>query len=209
LCDVAACEIASCEFASAREKIALQTNAMRLRILVLLICAGIIGYWWWSYRREHRYDKFIVAAAERYKIEPALIKAVCWRESRFHADVRGGAGELGLMQVRSTAAQEWADAERVRQFQHQACLNPATNILVGTWYLQHVMRRYRQTDNAIAYALADYNAGRGNVIKWLNGAAATNSAAFMNQIGFPTTREYIQTILRRREVYRSEFPKAR
>ena len=175
---------------------------------MLLICAGIIGYWWWSYWREHRYDKFIVAAAQRYKIDPALIKAVCWRESRFNADARGAAGELGLMQVRSSAAEEWAQAERVPHFHHEACLNPATNILAGTWYLQHVLRRYRQTDNPATYALADYNAGRGNVLKWLNGPASTNSAAFLQQIGFYSTQEYVRAILRRRDVYREQFPKS-
>jgi soluble lytic murein transglycosylase len=180
---------------------------MMKRILVLLICAGIIGFWWWSYRRDHRYDKFIVAAAQRYKIEPALIKAICWRESRFNPDARGAAGELGLMQIRSSAADEWAQAEHVSQFRHEACLNPETNILASTWYLQHVLRRYRQTDNPAAYALADYNAGRGNVLKWLSGAASTNSAVFLQQIGFRSTQEYVRTILRRRDVYRAQFPK--
>lgn len=181
-------------------------SAMRWKILVLLLCAGIVGFFWWGRWREHRYDRFIVAAAQKYKMDPALIKAICWRESRFHPDVRGSAGELGLMQVRSTAAQEWATAEKVRDFHHDACLNPATNILVGAWYLQHVLRRYRQTDNPVAYALADYNAGRGNVLKWLNGAAVTNSEMFVKQIGFRTTQEYVRVVMRRRDGYRREFP---
>ncbi|MGZ4961958.1 MAG: lytic transglycosylase domain-containing protein [Limisphaerales bacterium] len=179
---------------------------MRRKLLVLLLCAGVVGYWWWSYRREHRYDKFIVAASKKYKIDAALIKAICWRESRFHPEARGSAGELGLMQVRSTAAQEWASAENVQQFHHEACLNPATNILVGTWYLQHVLRRYRQTDNPVAYALADYNAGRGNVLKWLVGSASTNSTEFVSHIGFPTTQDYVQVVMQRRDSYRKEFP---
>lgn len=177
------------------------------KILVLVLCAGIVGYWWFDHWREHRYDRLIVAAAQKYKIDPALVKAICWRESRFHPNVRGNAGELGLMQVRSSAAQEWATAERVGDFHHQACLNPATNILVGTWYLQHVLKRYKQTDNPVAYALADYNAGRGNVLKWLGGSALTNSVAFVGNIGFPTTQDYVQAVMHRRDVYRDQFPK--
>jgi soluble lytic murein transglycosylase len=180
---------------------------MRTRFLVLLICAGIIGFWWYTHWRAHRYDRFIVAAAKRYKVEPALIKAICWRESRFNPDARGNAGELGLMQVRSSAAQEWAQSEHLMNFRHEACLNPATNILVGTWYIQHVVGRYRKTDNPFAYALADYNAGRGNVLKWLNGDAATNSEAFVKQIGFSTTRDYVQVVMQRRDSYRNEFPR--
>lgn len=180
---------------------------MRWKILVLLLCAGIVGYWWWSNWRERRYDRFIVAAAQKYKIDPALIKAICWRESRFHPNVHGKAGELGLMQVRSTAAQEWANAEQIRDFHHQSCLSPETNILVGTWYLQHVLKRYKQTDNPVAYALADYNAGRGNVLKWIVGSASTNSAAFVSNIRFPTTLDYVHAVMHRRDVYREQFPK--
>jgi soluble lytic murein transglycosylase-like protein len=53
----------------------------------------------------------------------------------------------------------------------------------------------------LPYALADYNAGRGNVLKWRTGSAMTNSQAFMNQIAFPGTRAYVKSILRRYEHY--------
>ena len=41
--------------------------------------------------------------------------------------------------------------------------SPAKNTLAGTWYLRKLLGRYQQTDNAMAYALADYNAGRTHV----------------------------------------------
>ena len=68
------------------------------------------------------------------------------------------------------------------------------------------MRRYAQADNPLPYALADYNAGRGNVLKWKQGAAATNSAAFIGQIGFPGTRDYVRSVMRRYVRYRLLFP---
>ena len=58
-----------------------------------------------------------------------------------------------------------------RTFAHEHCFDPGTNTLAGTWYLRKLMRRYAQTDNPLPYALADYNAGRGNVLKWNQGAA--------------------------------------
>jgi len=54
---------------------------------------------------------------------------------------------------------------------------------------------------AVPYALADFNAGRGNVLKWTTGAAATKSAVFMDQIGFPSTRAYVKAVQRRRFLY--------
>ena len=55
------------------------------------------------------------------------------------------------------------------------------------------------------YALADYNAGRGNVLKWMKGNAVTNSAAFIGQIGFPSTRDYVRAVQRQRLKYAGQF----
>jgi len=106
------------------------------------------------------------------------------------------------MQLQEAAAQEWADAEHITSFEHEHCLDPVTNTLAGTWYLKKLLKRYAQTDDPLPYVLADYNAGRGNVLKWNTGPAATNSALFIQQIRFPGTRGYVQTIIRRRNFYR-------
>jgi len=108
------------------------------------------------------------------------------------------------MQIREDAAQEWADAERVVGFAHTDCFDPATNTLAGTWYLRKLIRRYPQADDPLPYALADYNAGRGNVLKWIGGAATTNSAVFVGQIGFPGTQAYVKSVLRRYKQYGSD-----
>ena len=174
----------------------------RLLFFVMLLLAVFFG---WQYYKEHRFDPLIVNAAKRYDVPPALVKAVIWQETRFDPSARGKAGEIGLMQIRSAAAGEWAEAEKIEGFQHEDILDPGKNILAGTWYLSKMLKRYRQTDNAVPYALADYNAGRGNVLKWLSGPATTNSLAFVEQIGFPSTRKYAVNIMRRRLRYEDEF----
>jgi soluble lytic murein transglycosylase len=138
-------------------------------------------------------------------VEPALVKAVVWRESRFHPGVRGTAHEIGLMQLQEEAAREWADAEHIESFAHEHCFDPLTNTLAGTFYLKKLLKRYSRTDNPVPYALADYNAGRGNVLKWNHGEAATNSVAFIEAIGFPGTKDYVQQVMKRRERYRPVF----
>jgi soluble lytic murein transglycosylase-like protein len=50
--------------------------------------------------------------------------------------------------------------------------------------------------------LADYNAGRGNVLKWTTAAAATNSASLLEQIRFPATKSYVKAVQRRYALYR-------
>ena len=174
--------------------------------LLALLLAGIIGWWRYNEWRDHSQDQPILRAARRYGADPALIKALVWRESRFDPTRRGRAGEIGLMQLRSVAAQEWAAAEHLHGFANDHLFDAETNALAGTWYFQKLLRRYGQTDNPLPYALADYNAGRSRVLRWNQGSALTNSGDFLQTIGFPGTRAYVQSILRRYEHYRPLFP---
>ena len=177
-----------------------------LLLLAAIVLAGAGWRGWYVWQRERSQDEPILAAAQRYGVEPALVKAVVWRESWFNPHARGRAGEIGLMQLREPAAREWAEAERIAGFTHEHVLDPATNTLAGAWYLAKALKRYTNTDNPVPYALADYNAGRGNVLKWLQGPAATNSAAFTEQIGFPMTQRYVRSVMARREHYAPVFP---
>jgi len=175
-------------------------------LLALLLLGGALALLeQWRLGRENRHDRLILATARQYGVDPALVKAVVWRESKFDPRARGRAGEVGLMQVRAEAAGEWARAEGRRLASHTDLLDPGRNLQAGTWYLRKVLRRYAQTDNPMAYALADYNAGRTRVLNWNKGPAATNSAAFLREIDFPATRDYIRSVLRRCERYHRQF----
>jgi soluble lytic murein transglycosylase len=185
-------------------------NAVKkIRLAGVLTLIGVSSFLWWHYWREHRFDSLILTAARKYQIDPALVKAVIWRETHFSPGLRGRVGEIGLMQLRPAATQEWAQAEHIAPFQFEDCWNPASNVLAGTWYLKKVLKRYSQTDNPASYALADYNAGRRNALKWNYGSGASNSAVFIAQIEFPSTKGYVQAILHRRERYKRDFAEGR
>ena len=171
-------------------------------MLLFLTVAGALWFWWTRVERERRYDPQIFAASKRYGIDPALIKAVCWQESRFDAKARGTVGELGLMQIGKSAAKEWADAEEMTLFWHERLTDPALNTQCGAWYLRKLLLRYRQTDAPMTYALADYNAGRSNVLRWAKGEAVTNSAVFKANMDYPTTRGYVDSVTKRFMHYR-------
>jgi soluble lytic murein transglycosylase len=173
---------------------------------LLILDVGVVR-WWLNRRRDSSHDRIILQAAHRYSVDPALIKAVVWRESQFDPAARGRAGEKGLMQVGEAAAYEWVEAEQIRLFHPAQLFDPKQNTLAGTWYLSKLLARYPETDNPIPYALADYNAGRKHVLRWNQGAAATNSSAFIEQIDFPTTKNYIMTVLERYDHYRRRISK--
>jgi len=173
--------------------------------ILLVIVFGILGaagYLTFVSRQGRKFEPQITAAAHRYHVDPLLVKAVIWQETRFHPDRRGRAGEIGLMQIQEAAALDWAGAEHVRNFSHEQCFDPGTNVLAGTFYLSKLLKRYAKTDNPLPFALADYNAGRGHLLKWVGGAGATNSVVFVGQIGFPQTRAYVKSVMRRYAFYK-------
>ena len=106
------------------------------------------------------------------------------------------------MQLMELAAFEWADKKAIENFEHSHVFDPNTNILAGTYYLKTRIARYTHTDNPLPFALADYNAGRANVLRWAKDMARTNSADFLKNIDFPGTRKYINQVSKQREKYR-------
>jgi soluble lytic murein transglycosylase len=179
-------------------------------LMGIIFLGGLVTLWErWRTWQENSQDEHILAAAQKYQVDPALIKAVVWRESRFNPGARGDAGEIGLMQIGELAAREWAEAERIPSFTHRDLFDPSKNTQCGTWYLRKLLRRYAHTDNPAAYALADYNAGRSRVLKWIDGAGNTNSVVFLQQMEFPGTRDYVRSILKRYAHYQQFFPPVR
>ena len=170
---------------------------------LLLLSAGLFWAWHVQHLREGQFDGEIRLACEQYAVDPALVKAVIWKESRFNPLALGRAGEIGLMQIRELAAVDWSTSQGVIGFKMGHLKDPKTNILAGTWYLARLLKRYRTADDPTPYALADYNSGRSNVRKWIKGDGAdTNAAAFIRQIAFPSTRQYVQAVMERRSHYR-------
>ena len=179
---------------------------VRTAFFFLLLLVGLgTGVWWALREKDHRYDREIAEIARSNGLPPSLVKALVWRESRFQAGARGTRDEIGLMQLQPTTAQAWADANHNRAFEPEHLTNPATNLQAGCFHLAMIVRRYSKTDSPWTYALADYNAGRGNVLRWLTGEAQTNSAAFMAAMTFPGTRSYVREILERAPRYASDF----
>lgn len=166
-----------------------------------------ISLWWWSKTAnfERQYDSFIRPISEENKIDPLLVRAVIWRESRFKPRTRGADGERGLMQLMEIAANDWVIREKKEDFDHEQLYDPETNIRVGTWYLSRAIRRWAATDNPLIFGLAEYNAGRSNALRWVDPDHPLDSQAFLNRIDFPTTVRYVQVILKKYHEYQKGY----
>ncbi|HEX3817340.1 MAG TPA: lytic transglycosylase domain-containing protein [Chthoniobacterales bacterium] len=160
-------------------------------------------YEWLSPARFAQYDQLIRAAALPNDLDPMLVKAVVWRESRFDPKKFGSAGERGLMQVSEIAAQEWAQEKRIPNFQVEQLFDPKTNLEAGTWYLRRAMLHWRAKRDPKPFALAEYNAGASRAQRWAGGDGAPPISAheFERNIDFPGTKKYVESIIDRYHFY--------
>jgi peptidoglycan lytic transglycosylase len=132
-----------------------------------------------------------------------LVKAVVWRESRFDPRKHGSHGERGLMQVSEKAANEWAHGNKIDNFKVEQLFDPKTNLEAGTWYLQRAFERWEVHSDPTPFALAEYNAGASRVERWSGGIDGSNIPVkqFLQNIDFPGTRKYVDSILQRHQFY--------
>ena len=159
---------------------------------------------WLGGSRYWAYDGLIQEIAKKRGIDPLLIKAIVWRESGFRADKVGTSGERGLMQVSEGAAQDWAKVEKVETFVPADLFEPRINVEVGVWYFSKALEHWKGKEVALPFALAQYNAGKTRVDRWI---AATNmgeqatSEDLLAAIDIGSTRRYIEDIAARYRFY--------
>jgi len=175
-------------------------------ILGALLSCLLVGIPVWRMNmklQENRYDALILSAAAENGCDPSLIKAMVWRESKFDPNARGKDGEIGLMQVMPVVAAEWATAHSHKKFDPHRLIDPGINLRIGTWHLSRALQRWAHASDPVSLALAQYNAGRSNVLKWVDAGSMTDGEYFVTRIQFPSTQGYVRDILKQHRFYRN------
>lgn len=160
---------------------------------------------WLAQGRYHDFDATIREVAEKQRLDPELVKAIVWRESAFHTDKMGTSGERGLMQVGEAAGGDWAKSEKLETFVATDLFDARMNLEAGAWYLRRAMDHWKNKENPIPFALAEYNAGRTRVDRWIastNMGDQANAEDLLSAIDYPTTRRYVEEVMRRMQFYR-------
>lgn len=163
-----------------------------------------------AFGRYHRFDSEIAQASTRYGVPPELIRAVIWRESRFRSEQVGDHGERGLMQITEPAASDWVKAEKIETFVPTDLFDPKVNIEAGTWYLKQALQHWGDRDDPVPFALAEFNAGRSRVNRWAKkptSASPATASELKEEMDFPATRRYLDTIIARYEFYQKQAGK--
>jgi len=166
-------------------------------LTVLLVAAAGVAAWFLLatpdfVQRERyplRYQAIVTGHARNYRLDPALLAAVIYAESKFHADAKSTSGAIGLMQLLPSTADGIALHTGGANFHRSDLYNPEINVRYGAWYLRHLLDKY---DDEKA-ALAAYNAGQNNVDRWLAGGEG---------IRFSETRAYVAKVEDLKGIYR-------
>lgn len=148
-----------------------------------------------------RHDDVIRQQADEKGLDPALIAAVIYQESKFR-DQTSSAGATGLMQILPDTARFIARKSGGTAFELRDLANPDINIRYGSWYLRYLLDQH---DGDLVLAIAAYNAGEGNVDRWVRAAGGSNGFDPATDIPFPETRAYVADVLDRREEYRRHY----
>jgi peptidoglycan lytic transglycosylase len=147
-----------------------------------------------------RHDDIIRQQAADKGLDPALIAAVIYEESRFR-DQTSHAGARGLMQITPETANFISRRSGGTRFVREDLATPQINIAYGSYFLRYLIDHYGGNETP---AIAAYNAGQTNVDRWV--ARAGGSHGFeAADIPFPETRAYVENVSTTREDYREHY----
>ncbi len=184
--------------------------------LALAVAAGLAGVALWVsagagvhaqswYARNAyplEYEGAITASAQRNDLDPALVAAVIYAESRFDAQARSSQGAVGLMQVLPETAAQIARETGGVAFVPADLEDPRVNIRYGCYYLRSVLDLFGGDRVA---AIAAYNAGAGAVGEWEAAARAQGHSLRVADIPYAETRAYVRSVLKARLIYREMY----
>jgi len=150
--------------------------------------------WWERLWYPLRYEHIVRGHARNYSLDPALLAAVIYQESKFKAGARSTSGAIGLMQLLPDTAKGIAVHTGGSAFRVADLYDPEINVRYGAWYLRHLLQKYGDERTA----LAAYNAGQDNVDRWRRGGLG---------IQFSETRHYVDRVEELKQIYRDAYGK--
>lgn len=147
-----------------------------------------------------RYTSQVERYAAENGLDQYLVYGVIKAESNFIHDAHSGVA-VGLMQITEDTGAWIANKMQLKNYQAADLTDPAKNIKMGCFYLKYLIDYYDDLD----LALAAYNAGMGNVNKWLADGAHSKDGKTLHNIPFKETREYVERVKKYTEIYRERY----
>ena len=176
-------------------------------VLLLLLVAVLALVWQSGYDALQKaayplkYEEPVYRYAEAYGLPPPLVFAVIRTESGFDPDAESSAGAKGLMQL-VDGTYEWVQDRLMDDPQpSDKIFEPEVNIHSGCCLLQYLIGRFGNVETA----LAAYNAGSGNVAKWLKDARYSDDGVTLKEIPYAETKNYVERVTKAQKAYQELY----
>ncbi|GFI62161.1 soluble lytic murein transglycosylase [Clostridiales bacterium] len=145
-----------------------------------------------------KYNTQVDRYAQEYELDRTVVYAVIKAESSFNESSCSRTGARGLMQIMPETGEWAAQVMGLIEFEDDDLYEAETNIHIGCWYLRYLLDMY---DGNLPTALAAYNAGLGNVSKWLDDPNYSGDGASLHTVPYKETESYVEKTLRYMKKY--------
>jgi soluble lytic murein transglycosylase len=152
----------------------------------------------WTIRRNIepvKYQAEIDKYAEKFSLEPELLAALIYVESRFDKYSLSPKGAVGLMQLMPSTAFWVAEELGYQDFRLEDLDDPELNIKFGSWYFSYL---YQKFDNDLIKTVAAYNAGESNVRNWI---AAGWDGSIEENLPYKETDNFVRRVISTKDYY--------
>jgi soluble lytic murein transglycosylase len=169
------------------------------------------------------YSDFVFQYAKSNKVDPYLVFAVIFEESRFDTKAVSRSNANGLMQIMPDTGKDCAKQVDLKDFKVENLFDPEVNIKLGSWYLSGLISNFNKraenyfsdkglakpeldySDIAAVLALGGYNGGPTRVKKWMGEYGIDDIDEFIESIPMQEPRNYIKKVMDSYETYKSLY----
>lgn len=165
----------------------------RALFVFLSICWGIMAVFAIKLYVEKKFlyplefSEHVFLYADKYGLDRATVFSIIKTESNFNVNAVSSAGAIGLMQITPSTAEYIAERLNMNEYDLRDAEN---NIQFGCYYMNYLIFRFKNVQTAHVA----YNAGEGNVQKWLSNKEYSADGVTLKVIPFEETKEYIKKI---------------
>lgn len=144
------------------------------------------------------YKDYINKYSKEYNLDPFLVASIINVESNYDKNAISSKNARGLMQIGATTGVWASEVLQIKSYNSEMLFEPETNIRIGSWYLNQLNKEF---DNNLDLVLAAYNAGSGNVNKWLLDSSYSKNGEDLHTIPFKETKNYLKKVKWNHEIY--------
>ena len=179
---------------SRKQKVALGFTIVLISLLIIVLG----GYLFLKARYPLEYQDTVQKYAEEYDLDPYLVCAFIWTESKFDAKAVSEVGAVGLMQIMPETG-AWIGEKIDREITEDMLTDPEVNIQLGCWYMHYLLDRF---DGDLTKMTAAYNAGPNRIDDWLDDPSYSPDGDALETIPFEETHNYVQRVEKAYEIYK-------